>query len=151
MTTVFSADVTLNGQAWVDFDVYLPQQRALDLPRRRAAGVPDDLTFAMKPQLAMNQLDRLTAAELPVRWAAFDEVDGRSEALRKKAARAGLAYVAMIPCDYQLTLPSRAGYLRPSGRRPRGVRAPLLRQRIQGAPLQRLGDYRHRDPGDSTC
>jgi hypothetical protein len=54
----------------------------------------------------MNQLDRLTAAELPARWVAFDEVYGRSEALRKKAARAGLAYVAIIPCDYQLTLPS---------------------------------------------
>ena len=54
----------------------------------------------------MNQLDRLVAAELPARWVAFDEVYGRSEALRKKAARAGLAYVAIIPCDYQLTLPS---------------------------------------------
>ena len=108
VTTVFSAYVTAHGQAWVDFDVYLPQRWARDLPRRRAAGVPDDLTFATKPQLAMNQLDRLTAAELPVRWAAFDEVYGRSEALRKKAARAGLAYVAIIPCDYQLTLPSGA-------------------------------------------
>ena len=106
VTTVFSAYVTANGQAWVDFDVYLPQRWARDLPRRRAAGIPDDLSFATKPQLAMNQLDRLAAAELPVRWAAFDEVYGRSEPLRKKTARAGLAYVAIIPCDYQVTLPS---------------------------------------------
>ena len=106
VTTVFCAYVTANGQAWVDFDVYLPQRWARDFPRRRAAGIPDDLPFATKPRLAMDQLDRLAAAKLPARWAAFDEVYGRSEQLRKKAAGAGLAYVAIIPCDYQVPLPS---------------------------------------------
>lgn len=106
VTTVFSAYVTAHGQAWADFDVYMPERWAGDLPRRRAAGIPDDLEFATKPQLAMNQLDRLTAAGLPARWAAFDEVYGRSEKLRKKCAKAGLAYAAIIPCDYQVTLPS---------------------------------------------
>ena len=106
VTTVFSAYVTANGQAWADFDVYMPDRWVRDLPRRRAAGIPEDLEFATKPQLAVNQLGRLTAAGLPARWVAFDEVYGRSEELRKKAARAGLAYVAIIPCDYQVTMPS---------------------------------------------
>ena len=106
VTTVFCAYVTAHGQAWVDFEVYLPQRWASDVPRRRAAGIPDDLEFSTKPQLAMNQLDRLTAAGLPARWVAFDEVYGRSAALRTKAARAGLAYVGIIPCDYQVRLPS---------------------------------------------
>jgi SRSO17 transposase len=108
VTTVFSAYVTANGQAWADFDVYMPDRWARDMPRRRAAGIPDDLQFATKPQLAERQLGRLLAAGLPARWAAFDEVYGRSEELRKKAARAGLSYVAIIPCDYQVTLPSGA-------------------------------------------
>ena len=55
---------------------------------------------------------RLLTAGLPARWVAFDEVYGRSEKLREKlrekAAKAGLAYVAIIPCDYQVTLPSGA-------------------------------------------
>jgi SRSO17 transposase len=106
VTTVFSAYVTAAGQAWADFDVYMPDRWARDLPRRRAAGIPDDLEFATKPQLAMAQLGRLAAAGLPVNWVAFDEVYGRSEELRKKAARAGLAYVAIIPCDYQVTMTS---------------------------------------------
>jgi DDE superfamily endonuclease len=106
VTTVFSVYVTAAGQAWADFDVYMPERWARDLPRRRAAGIPDDLEFATKPQLAMNQLDRLLTAGLPARWVAFDEVYGRSEKLRAKAAKAGLAYVAIIPCDYQVTLPS---------------------------------------------
>ena len=103
---MFSAYVTARGQAWADFDVYMPDRWAGDLARRRDAGIPDDLAFATKPQLAMDQLERLLAAGLPARWAASDEVYGRSEKLRKQAAKAGLAYVAIIPCDYQVTLPS---------------------------------------------
>jgi len=108
VTTVFSAYVTARGQAWADFDVYMPDRWARDMPRRRAAGIPADLDFATKPQLAMRQLGRLTAAGLPVKWAAFDEVYGRSEELRKTPAKAGLSYVAVIPCDYQVPLPSGA-------------------------------------------
>jgi hypothetical protein len=108
VTTVFSAYVTANGQAWADFDVYMPGRWARDMPRRRAAGSPGDLQFATKPQLAERQLDRLLAAGLAARWAAFDEVYGRSEQLRKNAARAGLAYVAIIPCDHPVPLPSGA-------------------------------------------
>jgi hypothetical protein len=105
-TTVFSAYVTASGQAWVDFDVYQPRRWAGDQTRRQAAGIPDDLQFATKPALAMAQLDRLVAAGLPARWAAFDEVYGRSEQLRRKAARAGLAYAAIIPCDYLVRTPA---------------------------------------------
>ena len=108
VTTVFCAYVTANGQAWVDFDGYMPQRWASDAPRRRAAGIPDELTFATKPQLAMNQLDRQMAAGSPAGWVAFDEVYGRSEPLRNKAAEHGLAYVGIIPCDYQIRLPSGA-------------------------------------------
>ena len=74
VTTVFSAYVTAAGQAWVDFDVYLPRRWAGDQQRRRTAGIGDDLEFATKPTLAMRQLDRLRAAGLPARWVAFDEV-----------------------------------------------------------------------------
>ena len=108
VTTVFCAYVTANGQAWVDFDLYMPQRWASDAARRRAAGIPDDLAFATKPRLAMNQLDRQLAAGSPARWVAFDEVYGRSEPLRNKAAEHGLAYVGIIPCDYRIRLPSGA-------------------------------------------
>ena len=106
LTTVFSVCVTAHGQAWADFDVYMPDRWAGDLARRGAAGIPDSLEFATKPQLAMGQLGRLTAAGLPIRWVAFDEVYVRSEKLRTKAAKAGLAYVAIIPCGYLVTMPS---------------------------------------------
>ena len=106
VTTVFCAYVSAHGQVWVDFDVYMPTRWADDQARRQAAGIPDELEFATKPELAMRQLERLIAAGLLVRWVAFDEVYGRSEALRKQAAAAGLAYAAIIPCDYLVTTPA---------------------------------------------
>ena len=94
MTTVFSACVTAGGQAWADFDVYMPGRWAKDMPRRREAGIPDDLAFATKPQLAIGKLERLVAAGLPLLWAAADEVYGRSGKLRKacRKARTGVRW-----------------------------------------------------------
>src|SRR5258708_32634453 len=83
VTTVFSAYVTATGQAWADFDVYMPDRWARDLPRRRAAGIPGDLAFATKPRLAMNQLERLAPSRPPIPWAAVDEGYARRHEPRK--------------------------------------------------------------------
>ena len=108
VTTVFSAYVTTCGQAWADFDVFMPGRWETDLARRRAAGIPRGLERKTKPQLAEDQLERLLKAGLPARWAAFDEVYGRSSALRGACEAAGLPYVAVIPRDFRITLPSGA-------------------------------------------
>jgi hypothetical protein len=106
VTTVFSAYVTTSGQAWADFDIYMPERWADDPVRRRAAGIPGELGMATKPELAIAQLMRLIRAGLPIGWVAFDEVYGRSGKLRETCQEAGLAYVATIPCDFPVTLPS---------------------------------------------
>jgi SRSO17 transposase len=108
VTTVFSAWVTTSGQAWADFDVFLPQRWDTDWPRRRAAGIPGKLERKTKPQLAIGQIGRLLDAGLPAKWAAYDEVYGRSGELRRFCESRNLAYVAVVPCDFRLTLPSGA-------------------------------------------
>jgi hypothetical protein len=75
VTTVFAAYVTSQRAGLADFDVYMPARWAEDLPRRRAAGIPDDLEFATKPDLTVGQLERLVTAGLPARWAAADTAD----------------------------------------------------------------------------
>jgi SRSO17 transposase len=106
VTTVFSAWVTTSGQAWADFDVFMPERWENDWQRRRAARIPDEVRHRTKPQLAIDQIGRLLAAGLPARWAAFDEVYGRSGPLRQFCESRNLPYVAVIPCDFRVTLPS---------------------------------------------
>ena len=108
LTTVFSAWVTTSGQAWADFDVFMPARWEKDWQRRRAARIPGKLERKTKPQLAIDQIGRLLAAGLPARWAAFDEVYGRSGELRRFCESANLPYVAVIPRDFRVTLPCGA-------------------------------------------
>ena len=144
---MFSAYVTATGQAWADFDVYMPERWADDLPRRRAAGIPEDLGFATKPELAIGQLKRLMAAGLPVRWAAFDEVYGRSGELRKACAesRAGLRG------HHPLRLPGHPAVGRRDPRAMTAVADAVFERRscgtgTKGPRYQRLGADRHRRP-----
>jgi hypothetical protein len=84
----------------------MPGRWAKDMPRRREAGIPDDLEFATKPQLAIRQLERLVAVGLPLRWAAADEVYGRSSKLRKACKKARIASVFIVPCNFTVTTPA---------------------------------------------
>ena len=105
---MFSAWVTTSGQAWADFDVFMPGRWEKDWQRRRAARIPGGLGHQTKPQLAIAQLKRLLGAGLPAKWAAYDEVYGRSSELRRFCESRNLAYVAVVPCDFRVTLPSGA-------------------------------------------
>jgi len=40
VTTVYAVWVTTAGQAWADFDVFMPERWEKDRRRRRAAGIP---------------------------------------------------------------------------------------------------------------
>ena len=104
VTWVFAALVTAFGQAWCDFDVYMPDAWAKDPERREKAGIPDGLEFKTKPELAIAQVRRLAAAGLRFCWVAADEVYGRSREFRDACRALSLAYVVIIPCDYRVTI-----------------------------------------------
>jgi SRSO17 transposase len=104
VTWVFTALVTALGQAWIDFGVYMPRSWADDSLRRRKAGIPEKLTFATKPELAIAQVKRLMAAGVRVLWAAADEVYGRSGEFRAALRALSLAYVVIVPCSQPVTL-----------------------------------------------
>ena len=104
VTWVFAALVTAFGQAWADFDVYMPDCWATDPQRRKKAGIPEKLAFATKPELAIAQAKRLMAAGIRATWAAADEVYGRCGEFRAALRSLGLSYVVIIPCDYRVTL-----------------------------------------------
>jgi SRSO17 transposase len=92
------------GHAIVDARLYLPEQWASDPARRARAGVPEQVAFATKPQLAVQILAELhREARLP-EWLTTDEVYGQNPPLRTWCEEHDLAYVLGIPRSFMITL-----------------------------------------------
>jgi len=76
---VFAAYVSDQGHAYIDRRLYLPKAWAGDPARRQAAHVPEAITFATKPQLALAMFERAIQAEVPFAWVAADSIYGVGE------------------------------------------------------------------------
>jgi SRSO17 transposase len=56
----------------VDADLFLPESGDQDRDRCRAAGIPDDVVYHPKWQLALGQIDRAAARGIALDWLTFD-------------------------------------------------------------------------------
>jgi SRSO17 transposase len=95
---------SVHGHALVDRELYLPAAWAADEERRLLRHVPDEVTFATKPQLATAMLHRARELGLPARWFAGDEVYGSLE-LRRTARTLGFDYALAVKADHRATTP----------------------------------------------
>ena len=68
--------------AFIDRELYMPRSWIDDRPRCRAAGIPDTVGFATKPQLARRMLERALDSGVPCGWVTGDEVYGGDRPLR---------------------------------------------------------------------
>ena len=93
---VFLAYAASRGRTLLDRELYLPQVWAEDWERRREAGVPEDVSFRTKPQLAQLMLERAVESGVPFDWVAGDEVYGNDRNLRLWLEREGLSHVLAI-------------------------------------------------------
>ncbi|GLZ09731.1 transposase [Actinomadura sp. NBRC 104412] len=101
---VFMAYATDAGHAFIDRELYLPKVWAGDAERRAAARVPEEVTFATKPELARRMLARALDAGVPAGWVAADEVYGQSPRLRTGLETRGIGYVLAVACDHRVTV-----------------------------------------------
>jgi SRSO17 transposase len=79
---VFLVYASRKGKAFLDRGLYLPKEWADDKERRVEAGVPEDVVFQTKPQLAQMMLQRAMEAGIPASWVTGDEVYGSDRRLR---------------------------------------------------------------------
>jgi SRSO17 transposase len=79
---VFLSWQTAKGHALIDRALYLPQAWTDDPARCRAAGIPEDVTFATKPELARRLVERALEAGARPAWVAADSVYGADRKLR---------------------------------------------------------------------
>jgi SRSO17 transposase len=80
---VFLGYHTAKGHTFLDRRLYLPDEWCADTERRKQAGVPDDVTFQTKPDLAMAMLEHAWANDVPMHWVLGDEVYGDAVKLRR--------------------------------------------------------------------
>jgi len=93
---VFLAYASPHGRAFLDRELYLPQQWVEDRERRREAGVPAGVEFVTKPQLARRMLARAREAGAVTPWVTGDEVYGSDAPLRQGLEAHPQAYVLAI-------------------------------------------------------
>ena len=80
---VFLAYASPQGHAFLDRALYVPKAWVEDAQRREAAGIPAEVGFATKGDLAQTMLARALAAGVPAAWVTGDEMYGNDGDLRR--------------------------------------------------------------------
>ncbi|SIO15528.1 SRSO17 transposase [Bradyrhizobium erythrophlei] len=80
----------------VAYRLYLPEDWAKDSGRRRKTGVPEEVSFKTKPEIAIEQITAACAAGIPRGVVLMDAGYGNNSELRADITALGLTYVAGI-------------------------------------------------------
>lgn len=137
---VFAAYASRMGYTLLDRRLYLHDEWFNEDHRQlwEECGIPEDVTFKTKPQLALEMLkDIVDEGSLSFRWVACDETFGRDTPLLDEVADLDLWYFAEVPCD------TRVWQSRPETMLPEwsGRGRPPTRERLApGEPKRRRVD-----------
>ncbi len=94
---VFLCYTSEKGAAFIDRALYLPREEWADDPaRREEAGVPEEVRFATKGELAKAMLLRALEAGVPARWIVADTVYGMTRGLRRWLEKRERSYVLAV-------------------------------------------------------
>ena len=87
---------TGQGSLPLSYRLYLPEAWAKDKARRKAAGVPEDIGFATKGEMARAQIEGALAAGIPRGPVLMDAAYGEEAALRDWLSARALVYAVGI-------------------------------------------------------
>ena len=106
INVVYASYAAPAGHAIIGARLYVPRDWADDGGRRAAAGIPEDLEFKTKPQLAAQMVKEVIAEGRCPPWVTGDEVYGRDAKLRAFLEEQRTGYVLKAPCSFRITLPT---------------------------------------------
>lgn len=99
---VFLAYASPRGRAFLDRALYLPKAWVQNAERREEAGIPPEVAFATKGDLAQAMLERAFAAAVPAAWVTGDEVYGNDGDLRRWLESEERPYVLAVACSHPI-------------------------------------------------
>jgi len=118
----------------VRYRLYLPEDWANDAARRRKAGVPEEIVFQTKPEIALDQIRWALEAGLPRGAVLLDAGYGNHTSLRTDISALGLTYVAGILSNTSVW-PAGTGPLPPKRWPGRGRRPVRIRRDAKHKPV----------------
>jgi SRSO17 transposase len=102
VNTVHCSFATRGGHALIGARLHLPADQLDDPDRRAELGIPADIVFRTKPQLAIDIVTDALADQTMPPWCAGDEVYGRSTQLRRHLEDHQIGYVLRVGCAFTL-------------------------------------------------
>lgn len=99
---VFLAYAGAKGHALIDRALYLPRAWTDDRPRCNAAGVPAEVRFATKPQLAERMVARAWQHGVRTAWVTADTVYGHDTHFRRFLEANEQPYLLAVPSNQPL-------------------------------------------------
>jgi SRSO17 transposase len=99
---VFLVYAARSGRTFLDRELYLPKEWIEDEERKNEAGIPSDVTFATKPELARRMLHRALDAGVPCAWVTGDEIYGADRRLRMELEERGQPFVLAVTSNEAL-------------------------------------------------
>ncbi len=118
----------------VSYRLYLPEEWAGNAVRRRKAGVPEEIGFHTKPEIALEQIRAACEAGIALGVVLMDAGYGNHASLRKDISGLGLTYVAGILSSTSVWSPGTEP-LPPKRWSGRGRRPTRLRCDAQHKPI----------------
>lgn len=111
----------------LDGDLFLPESWAADRERCREAGIPDEVGYRPKWQIALDIYDRARAGGVTFEWLTFDEGYGGKPEYLRQLDRRGQWFVGEVPRTFTGWITAPQVTDRPFRRgRGRGRKAPRL-------------------------
>ncbi len=131
--------VSLSAATWrsslpIAWRLYLPESWARDRQRRRKAGVPDEVRFQTKPQIALDQIRQALEQQVQPGVVLADAAYGNDSAFRAELRKLKLEYVVGIQSTTSVWKPGEAP-LPPKKYKGQGRPPKLLRRGDEQQPL----------------
>lgn len=124
-----------NFHCLLDGDLYLPQSWHDDRARCRAAGIPDDVVYRPKSDIALELYDRARQHGVRFDWLTFDEWYGTKPEFLRALDRRGQKFVAEVHAGVVAWIDPPAVTTRPCRRgRGRPRKTPRLKAGSRPAP-----------------
>ena len=94
----------------IDAELYVPEDWANDQSRREECGIPEDLKFKTKAEIALELIREARSNGVQFGWVGMDTFYGRQTSLLNAIDADGIVYMADIPSDTRVWLnPPKVG------------------------------------------